>query len=187
MNAAQLLKKAFREDFTRIRELVKNSSIHKQMKNLNKNKLKYAAPGYQEISVNVHNYLMSLLYFEYKQHTLTLADYIENNSIDFFRENYNENQIQNYPNRFERNLNKTANLKRNGRKNKSQRPLAVMNQSQQIEIVEAHQNPERIDIEKRIYIDSLKRYLYNKFEREIISIKTQGNSGEFGPLINPKS
>ena len=68
--------------------------------------------------------------------------------------------------------------RRDNRDNSNQRALALANYSQPREPIEAHQNPERIDIEKRIYIDSLKRHLSNKFEKESGGGKYQGGPGD---------
>jgi len=168
--ASQLLKKFFKQDFMKIREFVKESSIHKQMNDLNKHKSKYAAPGYGEVTMSIYSYLISLLSFEYEQHNLTLANYIENNAIE--GSDQNDPYIQEYARTYE----KDSRMKR--RDNSSQRALVLASYSQPREPIEAHQNPERIDIEKRIYIDSLKRHLSNRFEKEPGGGKYQGGPGD---------
>jgi len=156
------------------------------MNNLNKHTTKYAAPGYGEINMNIYSYLISLLSFEYEQNTLTLTNYIENNTFSSMGEA--DPYIQNFRNRHTRDIQTTYSSHRNERKgNIHVKPLAVMDYDQPNEISEVNQNPERVNIEKRIYVDSLKRYLSNRFERERGSAKNQGIPTDLASYFNPKS
>ena len=135
----------------KIKEHVKESSIYKQINNFQRVKNKYAAPGYDEISMNVYSYLISLLSFEYEQQNLTLANYIENNAIDSAN-NDPQQYVKEYSggyHRFNTENNRPYISRREIRKSdKGNQKLAVMNYSQPRDVIDLHKDPERIDIEK---------------------------------------
>ena len=152
--AAQLLSKFFQEDFKKIKGVLKDFSISKQLLQ-GMHKKKYAAPGTEDLVSNVYSYFLNFLSYSYK--TSPNAELQSTMHPEFANSKYRENP----------NLaggNNTYYGNRDHGMNK--RSAATMNYSQPRNPIASLKNAGKVDIEKRIHLDNLKKHLSNKFEKE---------------------
>jgi hypothetical protein len=168
--AAQLLSKLFDEDFKKIKGVLQDFSISKQLLNLRQGK-KYAAPGTEDLASNTYDYLINFLSYGYKRQGAPStapagAGYRGTASIETggdtmykYREHANMSN-GNFASRY-------VSIKDDINIGANKKSVITMNYSQQRNPISSLKNAGRMDIEKRIHLDNLKKHLSNKFEKEI--------------------
>lgn len=176
--AAQLLSKFFDEDFRKIKGVLKDFSISKQLLSTKASKT-YAAPGSDSLTSNTYSHLINFLSYGYKPHTVTAPNPYQNtmsidgyttygNTIQRFREIPNgANYATNY-----------SSLRDELFRGPSKRSVASVGYNQQRNPIASLNHAGKIDIEKRIHLDNLKRHLSNKFEQEKRVVMQNGYPGD---------
>lgn len=163
-----MLTKYFQEDFKKIKSVLKDFTVSKDLLNMKQSK-KYATPGSDDMNSNVFSYLINFLAYGYKSTMTTTHPY--NNTMSTEGLDYQSNGgIKNKDQRStggRKNYSKYSTSHDDKAKFESKRSVASVGFYQNRNPISSLNNAGRIDIEKRIHLDNLKKHLSNRFEQEL--------------------
>lgn len=157
--AASLLSKYFEEDFNKIKGILKDFSISKQLLNLKQSK-KYATPGTDDLSANVYSYLINFLSYGYKNPIApSSAPHGYNSTLTIEgpkSEGYPLQRYRESPNVSNGNYTTNYGFRQEDKRTLNKRSVASVGYNLQRNPIASLKNAGRIDIEKRIHLDNLK-------------------------------
>jgi hypothetical protein len=178
--AAQLLAKYFKDDFSKIKTVLKDYSMAGELMNMKQSK-KYATPGYEEINLKSYSYLIKLLSYWNKnpQHPQTVQIGYNTMSTEGGNKNFTMSRYREQASLDKGNYYTNYTFLRDDKiKSGSKRSVASVG-------FNVHRNPisllnkaGKINIETRIHLDNLKKQLSNKFEKEMAFSINWGNAGD---------
>lgn len=159
--AAIMLSKYFDDEFSKIKDILKDFSMSNELLN-NKQSKNYAAPGHDDMKANAYSHLIRFL--SYSNKTVPQSKLPHMNSTNYYTAgNYNY-RMRDYQNRTSDGHNYVS-LNSETRSNK--RSVGSVGYNRQRNPISNLKFDGRVDIDKKIKLDNLKKLLSTRFDKEI--------------------
>ena len=163
-----MLTKYFDEEFQKIKSIIKDFSMANEILSLKYNK-NYATPGHDDMKTNAYSNMINFLSYSYKSSFAPTPFPINHNSHYNTAGSYPSESLADHPN-YTRERHNYMSLALENKSNK--RSVVSVGYNRRPDPMLISNNTGKVDIEKRIRLENLKKHLSTRFERETAPMQT---------------